>query len=126
MSAPLGVAARSPSAKDFKKAIVAMGTYTSLGATTAVTITLDPDYPEIDLGIQSPVLVLLCMPDETALLHAELMIHLPKDQMARAVAPDSALEFQITGARTIAFYNTPDKDGNFILSYIPRGTGHQH
>lgn len=126
MADPLGVAARSPSAKDLARAITVAGTYVSVGATAVVTITLDSDYPEIDRGIQSPVLFLRCISDETALAVADNAIMLPKDQMARAVAPDSANEFQITGARTIAFYNTPDKDGQFVLSYIPRGTGHQH
>lgn len=126
MADPLGVAARSPSAKDLARAITVGGIYTSAGATTVVTITLDSDYPPIDLNIQSPVLFLLCMSDETILAVADNAYHLPKDQMARTVAPDSANEFQITGERTIIFYNTPDKNGKFILSYIPRkATGHQ-
>jgi hypothetical protein len=125
MADPLGTSVRAPSAKDVSRAITIGGTYTSGGATTVVTITIDPDYPAIDRSIQSPVLLLLCISDETALAVGDNAIHLPKDQMEVGVAPDSANEFLITGDRTIDFYNTPDKDGKFILSYIPKATGHQ-
>lgn len=123
MADPLGTAVRMPSEKKLSTSIVAYGTYTATGAGAAVTCTLDNDYPPIDRTIQSPVLFILQYPKETTdRAITEMDIFIPNDQMARAVAPDGANEFQISGARTFVIWDTSNKDGIFVISYIPQGS----
>lgn len=120
--AELGTAIRMPSSKQLSKAITIGITYTSGGAATEVTITLDSDYPPIDLSIQSPILGIFLIADETAVAVDDIQIFLPTGQVARASTPDTAGTFQISGAREIVLENTPDKNGIGWMTYIPKGS----
>lgn len=122
MVAELGTSVRMPSEKQLAKAITVGITYTSGGATTAVTITLDSDYPPIDRTIQSPILGIFLIADETAVAVDDIQMSIPSNQVARGSAADSGNEFAITGARTISVYNTPDKNGIGWMTYIPQGS----
>lgn len=125
MADPLGVATRSPSMKDMGRMTCAAVAHTSTGATGVETLTIGSDYPPIDLGIQSPVLAIILIESETP-ANDKTEIFLPAGQMARAVAPDSGGEFQISGVREIIIYQTADLNGFALIFYIFKGTGHMH
>lgn len=125
MSTPLGAAAAAPNEKDYSKMICAGVAHTSTGAAGVETLTIDNDYPPIDMGIQSPVLAIILIENETP-ANDQNEVFLPSGQMARGTAPDSAGEFEITGERTIDIYQTNDLNGNALIFYIPKGTGHVH
>lgn len=122
MADPLGTAVRMPSAKKLEEVITAYFTMTSTGATKADTVTLDNDYPPIDLSLQSPVLGIFMIADETAITTVDPEVFIPNGQMSRAVAPDGAGEFQLTGARTFAVYHAGDLNGKGMITYVPRGS----
>ncbi len=113
----------TPPESCWKRIVTAFGTYTSAGATTAITITIDNAYPPIDRGIQSPVLGILMIADESSVAVGDIQVFDITGQVDRSSAPDSAGEFQITGDRTVKVYNTPDKDGKYIITYVAKGSG---
>lgn len=116
---PLGALVQSPSADAYERAVVATCDYDN----TDPTLTIDDDLPEIDRDIQSPVLGILVLGKA---LPAAKALYLPSGQMARAVPPDTAGEFQITGARDILVNVDVAELGFAIISYISKGTGHIH
>lgn len=123
VTASLGTAVRMPSEEKLSTAIVAYGTYTAGGAGAAVVCTLDNDYPPIDITIQSPVLFILQYPKETSdRAITEMDIFIPDGQMDRGVDPDQANKFRITTNRTFTIWDTSNKNGIFVISYIPQGS----
>jgi len=116
-----------PSEKDLLRAICAVATYTSAGATTEVTVTLDNCYPQIDTNLQCPILGILAIADETAVAVDDIQIFLPTGLVPPVALdpPDGAGEWQFLPAapRQFIIYNTPDKNGKLIVCYIPKGTG---
>jgi len=122
MVAELGTAVRMPRKEDTNKAITAFFTLTSTGGTKADTITLDNDYPPIDLTIQSPILGIFMIADETGVAIDDPEIFLPTGQVDRGDAADSAGEFAITGARTISVYHEGDQNGKGMVTYVPKGS----
>ena len=121
MADPLGASVRMPSSKKLSTAITAYFELASDGASPS-TLTLDSDYPPIDLSIQSPVLGIFLINDETAVAIADPEHFIPAGQMARGTAPDSAGEFQLTGARTINVFHTGDKNSKGMITYIQQGS----
>ena len=82
------------------RVIAAISTVAAVGA--AVTITIPNGYPPIDRTIPCPVLAIL-VADNTAggLLAFGQEMFAIAGQMPTALAPDSAGEFRITGARAV-------------------------
>lgn len=123
MADPLGTAVRMPSSEKLSTSIVAFGEYTAAGAGAAVVCTLDSDYPPIDITLQSPILFILQYPKETGVRAVtEMDIFIPNDQMDRGVDPDGVNEFRVTTNRTFTIWDTSNKNGIFMISYIPQGS----
>jgi len=116
---------KSPSGKDFARAITVAVAHTSTGAAGVETLTLNSQYPAIDRSLQSPILSIVLIESETPANDLSF-VFLPSGQMSPGVAPDGAGEFVITGDRTINIYQTADLNGIALISYIPRGTGQKH
>jgi hypothetical protein len=111
----------TPRKHDLGNAIMAVATYTSAGATTAVTVTLANSYPPINRRIPMPILGIFCIANETAWAAGDNQNFEPSGQCDGV--PDSAGEFQITGDRTFVIYNTPDKNGTLVVFYCYKGSG---
>jgi len=120
-NAPLGTSVRMPSEKSRKKAITAIGVWTSGGAGQIDTLTLDSDYPPIDMGLQSPVLGIAIIEGETPASDIPFAC-LPTNQMGRGTAADTQGKFRILTGRTISLFHDRDLDGVAIVSYIPIGS----
>jgi len=95
----------------------------SIGATggAAETITIPNDYPEIDISLPNPVIAIAILQADATLLASGAEFLSIADHCDGA--PDSAKEFQITGVRTIDFYQTPNELQCCLVFYIPRGSG---
>jgi len=117
---PLGTEVRMPSEKDRENAIVAFGSFTSIAGTEVLTMTLDNDYPPINMGLQSPILGIAFIEAEVAATDV-CWAGIPTNKMA-TLAPDTQGEFLVTAGRTINFYHTNDVNGIAIVSYIPKGS----
>lgn len=92
---------------------------TSTGATVE-TATLDAGLPAINLDVAHPVLSMWHLVTETDQT-ADSAYFDPANECARAATPDSANEWAIATATTIAFYSGVDKDGILFITYIPKG-----
>lgn len=106
------------------RVIAAISTVAAVGA--AVTITIPNGYPPIDRTIPCPVLAIV-VADNTAgglLANGQEMFAIA-GQMGTALAPDSAGEFRITGARTVEILQQVATDQIALIIYVAKGTGQQ-
>ncbi len=104
--------------------MIAGGAEVASAAAGVKTITLGNGYPAINRKIQSPVLLILLVQYDPVLVQNGCEAFFISGQMDRATAPDSAGEFQITGARTIDVYSTANNETlHAIVFYIPEGSG---
>jgi len=101
-----------------EKLAFGIGTFTAAGAGAAVTVTLPSSNAPIKQRIQSPILAMVSLTKNVA---TDSQYFVPTGQMARAVAPDSAGEFQITGARTVKIWDAKNQDGYVLIWYVPDG-----
>lgn len=97
--------------------------WTSGGATTAVESTITAGYPYFDLSKAHPVISGALIETEGDVISNSLAL-LPSAEIARsdASAPDTAGEWQITGANTIKYCNgAGNADGILCLTYWAAG-----
>lgn len=94
--------------------------FTSGGA-TATTVTITAGYPNFDLSKAHPIISMMQYGSEGDLI-TNTTVFLPSGEIARsdATAPDSAGEYQITGAAEVKVLGT-DKDGNLAICYWAAG-----
>lgn len=106
------------------RVIAAISTVAAVGA--AVTITIPNGYPPIDRTIPCPVLAIVVADNTVAglLLHGQEMFAIA-GQMGTALAPDSAGEFRITGARTIEIFQQVAVTQVALIIYVAKGTGQE-
>ena len=102
-----------------------VGAVTSLaaGLGAVVTATIPVDYPPIDRTIQNPVIAALFVQDGAA--QAANGCHAFDITGHCNGVPDSAGEFQITGERTIDFWQLPNETGHILIIYVSKGSGDQ-
>lgn len=108
------------------KAIVAVGSVSSGGGTSEVTVTLDNKYPAIHRGIQSPILSIIAIQTGATLAANGVESCEITGQVDPGSTPDSTGEYRITGDREIKFYQTAAEDQDVLVCYIPKGTGNTH
>jgi len=101
--------------------VVFAADYTSAGATTVCTATLPTYAPNIDIRIGHPVLSMMSYGNEAGAAVGDKEIWLPENEVLRGTSGDSVGEWQISATNTIEIYNTPDKDGFLIITYIAMG-----
>lgn len=97
--------------------------FSSGGATTAVELTITAGYPHMDLTKAHPVISGLLYETEDDNASGSVAL-LPSAEIARSdtSAPDTAGEYQITGANTIKVCNgAGNKDGIVLLTYWAAG-----
>lgn len=119
MAAPMSAFSSEPC--DGHPILIAVAV-TSTGA-TAETCTIPAGLPPIDLTRSHPVISMmhLVTEDDTT---ASSDVFFPSSECARAATPDSAGEWAIATATTIAFYSGVDKNGTLFISYFPMGVKH--
>jgi sugar phosphate isomerase/epimerase len=106
------------------RVVAAISTAAAVGA--AVTITIPNGYPPIDRTIPCPVLAIV-VADNTAaglLANGQEMFAIA-GQMGTALAPDSAGEFRITGARTVEIFQQVNVAQVALIIYVAKGSGQE-
>nr|BDI55207.1 MAG: hypothetical protein [uncultured archaeon] len=112
------------------RVVAAYTTIAAVGA--AVTITIPDAYPPIDRTIPCPVLAIVVADNTVAglLLHGQEMFAIGGvaavgGQMPTALAPDSAGEFRITGARTVEIWQQVNVTQAVLIIYVAKGSGQE-
>ena len=112
------------------RVVAAYTTVAAGGGTAVVTATIPNNYPPIDRTIPCPVLAIVAADNTAGGLLAlgqemfAMSIGGVVGQMG-ALAPDSVGEFQITGARTIDFYQTDNTTQAVLIIYVAKGSGQE-
>jgi hypothetical protein len=106
------------------RVVAAISTVAAVGA--AVTITIPNGYPPIDRTIPCPVLAIVVADNTVAglLANGQEMFAIA-GQMGTALAPDSAGEFRITGARTVEIFQQVAVDQVALIIYVAKGSGQE-
>lgn len=110
-----------PSEEDRANMIAAAVSVGAGGGTAVATITIPAAYPPINVKVPMPVIAIILLQADATLLASGNEFMTIADQCDGV--PDSAKEFQITGARTIDFYQTPNELQSAIVFYIADGSG---
>ncbi len=110
-----------PSEEDRSLMIAAAVSVAAAGGGAVATITIPTGYPPINRNVPMPVIaIVLLQADATALASGNEFM-LIADQCNGV--PDSAKEFQITGAREIKFWQTPNEKQSALVFYLAEGSG---
>ena len=112
-----------PDVKDWGQMVAAVAQVAAGGGGAVETITIPNGYPPIDRTIPCPVLAILGLQSDAVLLALGNTGCAIAGQMA--VAPTADGEFQITGARTVDIWQTPDENQVYIIFYISKGSGQE-
>ncbi len=112
-----------PDVKDWGQMVAAVMQLAATGGGAVGTLTIPNHYPPIDRTIPCPVLAILGLQSDAALLALGNTGCAIAGQMA--VAPTADGEFFITGARTVDIWQTPAENQVYIIFYISKGTGQE-
>jgi len=107
--------------RELRGMMVVAATTVAAGAGAVKTITIPDAYPAIDRTIQSPVLAILIGQSAATLVIDGSGVFAVGGQCDGV--PDSAGEFQITGARTIDIWKIANKTAVAVVCYISKGSG---
>ncbi|KKM89496.1 hypothetical protein LCGC14_1248100 [marine sediment metagenome] len=110
-----------PSEEDRSLMVAAVATVASAGGTSVATITIPDAYPPINSNLPSPIIAIIILQADATLTASGNEFMTIADQCDGV--PDSAKEFQITGARTIDYYQTPAEIQSVLVFYIAEGSG---
>jgi len=110
------------------RVVAAICTSTAAGAGAVVTLTIPNGYPPIDRTILNPILGIFTAQTGATLAATGIEGYAMAGQMGAVPAtmtPDSAGEFEITGARTIDIWQQANEDAVCLIIYIAKGTGQE-
>lgn len=93
------------------------------GSATDKTITIGNEYPPIDQEIPNPVLAIFAVQDGATMVANGAQAWDISNQCDGT--PDSADEFQVTGARTISVYQEANESMVVLVIYVAKGTGNK-
>ena len=110
-----------------RKRIIAAVTTSAGGAGAVVTLTIPNGYPPIDRTIPCPIMVILGAMDLAVLAAKENLVWAIAGTMGTGAGgvPDSAGEFQITGARTIDVWELTAGLKHILVVYVSKGSGQE-
>ena len=112
-----------PDVRDWGQMVAAVAQVPAGGGGAVETITIPNQYPPIDRTIPCPVLAILGLQSDAALLALGNTGCAIAGHMAAAPTADG--EFFITGARTVDIWQTPDENQVYIIFYISKGSGQE-
>lgn len=110
-----------PDVREWGQMVAAVMTLAAGGGGAVETLTIPNEYPPIDRTIPCPVLAILGLQADAALLALGNTGCAMAGQMATAPTADG--EFRITGTRTIDIWQTPNEIQVYIVFYISKGSG---
>jgi len=107
------------------RVVAAYTTVAAGGGAAVVTATIPNGYPPIDRTIPCPVLAIIAADNTAGGLLALGQEAFPIADQMGVLPPDSVREFQITGARTIDFYQTVNITQAVLIIYVAKGSGQE-